>query len=93
MAGSDRICVNSDNCGKTSRRHQPVATIDQPQPHGAGADIAGLVSADIEARAQTGAARYGERLMPYNGRDALVDAYQEALDLAMYLRQAIEERG
>lgn len=29
----------------------------------------------------------------HNGRDALVDAYQEALDLTMYLRQAIEERS
>ena len=28
-----------------------------------------------------------------NGRDALLDAYQEALDMAVYLRQAIAERG
>ena len=75
------------------RLYQPVSTLDQPQPSGAGADIAERVMADIEARAQTGFRRYGERLRPHNGRDALVDAYQEALDLAMYLRQAIEERG
>jgi hypothetical protein len=31
-------------------------------------------------------------LQPHNGRDCLMDAYQEALDLAMYLRQAIFER-
>lgn len=31
-------------------------------------------------------------LQAHNGRDPLVDAYQEALDLVVYLRQAIEER-
>lgn len=28
----------------------------------------------------------------FNGRDALLDAYQEALDLVVYLRQVIYER-
>ncbi len=28
-----------------------------------------------------------------NGRDALVDAFQEALDLVVYLRQALAEMG
>ena len=36
--------------------------------------------------------RYGTALQPHNGRDALLDAYEEALDLAMYLKQAIVER-
>jgi hypothetical protein len=31
-------------------------------------------------------------LQAHNGRDALLDAYQEALDLAIYLRQALAER-
>ena len=35
---------------------------------------------------------HGTPLQAHNGRDPLVDAYQEALDLAVYLRQAIEER-
>jgi hypothetical protein len=52
-----------------------------------------LVMADIQARVAKGTAEYGEPLTSHNGRDALVDAYEEALDLAMYLRQAIEERG
>jgi hypothetical protein len=68
-----------------------VAVAVMAAPHGVGADIATLVCADIEARAQLGQKKYGERLLPNNGRDALTDAYQEALDLAMYLRQAIEE--
>jgi hypothetical protein len=51
-----------------------------------------LVIADMRERDETGKRRYGTRLQPHNGRDALVDAYQEALDLVVYLRQEIEER-
>jgi hypothetical protein len=51
-----------------------------------------LVVADMAARDFEGRRKYGTPLQPYNGRDALVDAYQEALDLAVYLRQAIFER-
>lgn len=51
-----------------------------------------LVIADMQARDQVGQRRYGTRLQPYNGRDALQDAYEEALDLVVYLRQVIEER-
>jgi hypothetical protein len=69
-----------------------AATINQRQPKGRGEDIAKLVLADIESRVKKGEETYGERLKPNNGRDALVDAYQEALDLCLYLRQEIEER-
>jgi hypothetical protein len=51
-----------------------------------------LVIADMQARDAEGRRKYGTPLQPFNGRDALVDAYQEALDLVVYLRQAIEER-
>lgn len=51
-----------------------------------------LVMADMTERDQVGRARYGTPLQPHNGRDALKDAYQEALDLAVYLRQALYER-
>jgi hypothetical protein len=52
-----------------------------------------LVQADLSARIARGAAEYGEPLTTHNGRDALWDAYEEALDLALYLRQAIAERA
>jgi hypothetical protein len=55
--------------------------------------IQDMVIADIEARRQIGIKRYGTGLQAYNGRDALVDAYEEALDLAMYLKQTIVERS
>lgn len=50
-----------------------------------------LVQQDLEARLQVGIKRYGQPLQPHNGRDALRDAYEEVLDLAVYLRQAIYE--
>lgn len=50
------------------------------------------VIADIEERKQVGIKRYGTPLQAHNGRDALQDAYEEALDLCMYLKQMIVER-
>lgn len=47
--------------------------------------------ADMAARDAFGRAHYGTPLQAGNGRDALIDAYQEALDLCVYLRQAKEE--
>lgn len=53
-----------------------------------------LVRRDIQQREDYGVSKYGTRLQPFNGRNSLVDAYQEALDLAVYLRQRIyEETG
>jgi len=51
-----------------------------------------LVLHDIKERDEVGTSKYGTRLQPFNGRDVLKDAYQEALDLVVYLRQAIYER-
>lgn len=67
---------------------------DQPPPvPNDRPSVLALVRADLEEREQVGIQRYGTPLQAHNGRDALVDAYQEALDLAAYLRQAIEERA
>lgn len=51
-----------------------------------------LVYADIIERDKKGEEKYGTRLQAFNGRKTLVDAYQEALDLVVYLRQAIFEQ-
>ncbi len=64
----------------------------QPPPElTAGTPIWELVIADMRERDRIGRERYGTPLQAHNGRDALQDAYEEALDLAVYLRQAIEE--
>ncbi len=51
-----------------------------------------LVIRDLQARQAMGLKKYGVSLQASNGRDALMDAYQEALDLCAYLRQALYER-
>lgn len=66
----------------------------QPPPVDNGStSIADLVLADVADRKRLGIERYGVALQADNGRDALRDAYEEALDLCMYLRQAIAERN
>lgn len=50
------------------------------------------VIADLEALAERRRAKYGTHLQPHNGRDMLRDAYEEALDLAIYLKAALVER-
>lgn len=52
-----------------------------------------LVIPVMRQRDQAGRAKYGQPLQAHNGRNAHIDALQEALDLAAYLRQIIEERG
>lgn len=54
--------------------------------------IQDLVIADMQERKRVGMERYNTLLQVFNGRDSLVDAYEEALDLATYLRQLIAER-
>lgn len=51
-----------------------------------------LVQADLAERLRVGIERYGQPLQAFNGRNALRDAYEEVLDLAVYLRQAIYEQ-
>lgn len=53
-----------------------------------------LVITDMRQRDDFGRQKYGFPLQARNGRNALVDAYQEILDAAVYLRQRIyEETG
>lgn len=67
---------------------------EQPEPQEtSGPAIWDLVIQDMKERDQVGRKRYGVPLQANNGRDALKDGYAEVLDLCVYLRQAIEERG
>lgn len=93
-----------DKCGKKlpcSDHTRPIDTMrsytipDAMQPAPVANDLPavwGLVMKDMVDRDQLGRKRYGVPLQPHNGRDALKDAYEEALDLVVYLRQAIYER-
>lgn len=68
----------------TRMQPEPVKTESVPVVH--------YVIKDILARADVGLDRYGTMLKADNGRDHLVDAYQEALDLACYLRAELIRR-
>lgn len=65
--------------------------INEPMPKIGNKKILDLVVQDLVDRAEMGKVKYGRYLESNNGRNALMDAYQEALDLCMYLRQLLEE--
>lgn len=93
-------CLSESQCSCKAWMHAvqnvtPRTSIDQPPPSPEDAmkpAVWDLVQVDMCERNHVGRARYGTPLQPNNGRDALKDAYAEALDLAVYLRQAIYER-
>ena len=66
-------------------REQPIPTSNPYRP------IWELVIEDMKERDKVGRERYGTPLQPFNGRNSLLDWYQELLDATVYCRQAIEE--
>lgn len=68
------------------------ATRPEPMPTEGGVPVWREVIKDMQARDDFGKSKYNNRLKTHNGRDPLIDAYQEALDLAVYLKQCIMER-
>jgi hypothetical protein len=64
----------------------------QPIPTPGQQDVLPEVITDLQARAAFGVKKYGTTLQTRNGRDPLMDAYQESLDQTMYLKQALLER-
>jgi hypothetical protein len=50
-----------------------------------------IVIEDMFQRNEFGKSKYGVALQANNGRNALKDAYEEVLDLAVYLKQRIIE--
>lgn len=74
--------------------HHIVMWGEPPPKKNTNPPIKDLVSKDIKSRADMGFGKYGTYLQGNNGRNALKDAYEEALDLCMYLRQKLyEEQG
>jgi hypothetical protein len=54
-------------------------------------DIADQVVEDIKKRKAFGRKKYGVPLRANNGRNALQDAYEEAQDMTLYLKQKLVE--
>lgn len=47
---------------------------------------------DLKDRAEAGFDRYGMYLAPNNGRNSILDSYQEILDCSKYLRNSLAEK-
>ena len=65
----------------------------QPPPAASSGDVWSMVVKDMEARRQFGIDKYGTPLQVGNGRNHLIDLYQELLDAVVYLRAEIEQRN
>lgn len=79
---------------QTAPTKAPRDEFDQPLPNGDpnSPNMQDLVIADIEQRLKVGISRYGQGLKCKNGRNMLRDAYEEAIDLAIYLRGCLYEQ-
>lgn len=56
------------------------------------ASIFDLLKLDLDERDRLGWEQYHKPLLVNDGRDSLRDAYEECLDLCVYLRKALNER-
>jgi hypothetical protein len=86
---------------ETAKAYDAAAA--EPMPVGNGIDVAvvaaeklkelGLneIAEDIEARIRLGERKYGTRLKAFNGREPLMDLYQEVLDGINYSQQCVIE--
>lgn len=91
--GADWVCRQCGTSATVGAAHVCPTPAQPPPVPNDRPPVWAAVIADMHARDATGRARYGVPLQPHNGRDALRDAYEEALDLAVYLKQALLERG
>lgn len=69
-----------------SPRHRPGDQIPPKAPPGSDSVQDALIEL-VSQRRDLGVKRYGQQLQTFNGRDALQDALEEAVDLASYLTQ------
>lgn len=70
-----------------------MASEAQPSPAATnGPLVKDLVILDIEQLCAKRQVKYGTHLQAHNGRDALQDLYEELIDAALYIKQAIMER-
>lgn len=83
--GTEVSCTDRPEPSLTRPQDAPVQNTGAPSAHD-------LAIADLQDRRAFGLEKYKTLLQHDNGRDHLVDAYQEVLDLTVYLRNEIERR-
>lgn len=65
----------------------------EPMPTKGKENVTEALIKDLQERSELGKRKYGTYLETFNGRDPLVDGFQELLDLAQYWKQVLMERG
>ena len=90
---SERLSEAKEKSNRSDGSTASEAVIDQTKPNGTGTPVVAMVMHDMIERMEKGIETYGQALRADNGRCPLIDAYQEALDLAIYLKQAIIEKN
>lgn len=75
-----------------NEKNKNVSDQKQPVLENNNIPVWDLVKKDIDDRNEAGIKKYGTALKAFNGRNSIIDSYQEALDLVVYFRQSIEER-
>lgn len=55
--------------------------------------IVDIVRDDLLERKEHGVRKYGQALQAFNGRDPVQDAFEESVDLMLYLKQLLEENA
>ena len=83
---SQLISVESDVVKST------YASKTEPPPIPGGKPVLPAVIDDLRERSEYGKKKHGTILKTFNERRGLVDAYQEALDLVMYLKKELMEQ-
>jgi hypothetical protein len=86
------IAVRCGGCGYSSDWRAGALVSFPAEPDAAPTGIESMVCADIAARQQLGIKKYG-RTVAESPDDMLRHAYEEALDLAVYLRAEMERRA
>lgn len=90
---SGKIVGHCKKCSTTTPLVRPVSHT-APQPSSIPNNrrpVTELVIEDLNERMAHGIQKYKTALQPFNGRNALIDAYQECLDQALYLKQRLIE--
>lgn len=102
----DRVQANNmkgRNVGDTMKHFSTMTDEIRPEREGRDGDTQPLpkpvdgpimhevVISALEERLAIGIRRYGQPLRAFNGRDAAQDAFEEVLDLSVYLAQVREE--
>jgi len=85
--------VTCIHCSHVQKYHNLKSPKEQPSPiPNSSKPVWEMVIEDMKERDDFGRKRYGTPLQVGNGRDFMEDAYQELLDLVVYMRGELEKR-